>query len=88
MDASGVVILRLAEHHAITVEQHVVDSAIEEVIAGQLDVEPTLEEVFADAELEHRISAVYPDIRASIAVGVHIEVGLQEPVAGQRDEVA
>ena len=39
-----------------------VDASIEEVVACQFDVETALEEVFADAEREHWISAVNPNI--------------------------
>ena len=76
LNATGIVVLHFLEHHAVAVKHNIIDAAIEEVIACQLDIETALEEVFADAEREHGIGAVNPDIRACIAVGVHIEVGL------------
>ena len=81
-------VFHLAEHHAVAEEHHVVDAAIEEVVTSQLDIEPTLEEVFADTEREHRISAVDPDVRTCVAVGVHVEVSLKEPVVRQYYDVA
>ena len=75
MDATGVVVLHLANHQTVAIEREAVDATIEEVIACQLDVEPTLEEVFTDAEREYRIGAVEPGILL-VAVRVHIEVGL------------
>ena len=76
MDATGIVILHLAVHHPIAVKHDMVDATIEEIAACQFDIETMLEEVFADAEREHGISAVNPNVRASIAVSVHIEVSL------------
>lgn len=76
LDATGVVVLRLAQHHAVAVEHDVVDGAIEEVIACQLDIETAAEEVLADTKREHGIGAVNPKVRACVAVGVHVEVGL------------
>ena len=80
LDATGVVVFHLAEHHPIAVKHDMVDAAVEEVITCQLDIETMLEEVFTDTEREHWISAVNPDIRACVAVSVHVEVGLQQPV--------
>ena len=57
MDATGVVVLHLAEHHSVAVEREAVNGPVEEVVACQLHVQTTLEEVFADAEREHRIGA-------------------------------
>ena len=62
LDATGVVVLRFAEHHPITVKHDMVDAAIKEIISCQFDVETVLEEVFADAEREHWISAVNPNV--------------------------
>ena len=62
LDATGIVVLHLAEHHPIAVKHDMVDAAIEEVITCQLDIEAVLEEVFADAEREHWMSAVNPNI--------------------------
>ena len=53
-----------------------VDAAIEEVVTCQFDIETVLEEVFADTERKHWVGTVNQDIRACIAVSVHIEVGL------------
>ena len=33
LDATGIVVLHLAEHHAITVEREAIDASIEKVIA-------------------------------------------------------
>ena len=87
LDATGVVVLHLLEHHAITIEREAVDATIEEIIACQLDVKPSLKEVLANAKRQHRISAVEPDILL-IAISVQVEVGLQQPVVGQRNDVA
>ena len=62
LDATGVVVLRFAEHHPITVKHDMVDAAIKEIISCQFDVETVLEEVFADAEREHSICTINPDI--------------------------
>ena len=53
-----------------------IDTAIENIVTGQFNIQTALEEVFADAEREHWISAVNPNVWACIAVSVHIEVGL------------
>ena len=87
LDATRVVVLHLAEHHAVAVEREAVDGPVEEVVACQLHVQTTLEEVFADAEREHRIGTVEPDVLL-VAVGVHAEISLQEPVVGECDDVA
>ena len=76
LDATGIVVLHFPKHHPIAVKHNMVDAAIEEVVACQFDIETVLEEVFADAEREHWIGTVNQDIRACIAVSVHIEVGL------------
>ena len=39
-----------------------VDATIEEVVTCQFDIESALEEVFADAEREHGIGAVNPNV--------------------------
>ena len=57
-----------------------VDAAIEKVIAWEFDIETVLEEVFADTERKHWVDTVNQDIRACIAVSVHVEVGLKQPV--------
>ena len=62
LDATGIVVLHLTVHHSIAVKHDMVDASIEEVVACQFDVETALEEVFADAEREHWISAVNPNI--------------------------
>ena len=62
LDATGIVVLHLTVHHPIAVKHDMVDASIEEVVACQFDVETALEEVFADAEREHWISAVNPNI--------------------------
>ena len=61
-DAAGVVVLHLAKHHAVAVKHDMVDAAVQEVVAGQFDVKPTLEEIFADTEREHGIGAVNPNV--------------------------
>ena len=87
LDATGVVVLHLANHKAIAVEGEAVDAAIEEVVACQLNIEPTPEEVLTDAEGEYRVSAVEPGILL-IAVGMHAKVSLYQPVMGQCDDIA
>ena len=62
LDATGIVVLHLTVHHPIAVKHDMVDASIEEVVACQFDVETALEEVFADAEREHWISAVNPNV--------------------------
>ena len=62
LDATRVVVLHLTVHHPIAVKHDMVDASIEEVVACQFDVETVLEEVFADAEREHRVSAVNPNV--------------------------
>lgn len=62
LDATGIVVLHLAKHHAVAVKHDMVDAAVQEVVAGQFDVKPTLEEVFADTEREHGIGAVNPNV--------------------------
>ena len=62
LDATGIVVLHFTKHHPIAVKHDMVDAAIENVITGQFDVETALEEVFADAEREHWISAVNPNV--------------------------
>ena len=62
LDAAGVVVLHLAEHHAVAVKHNMVDAAIEEVVTCQLDIQTSLEEVLADAEREHWIDAINPNI--------------------------
>lgn len=62
LDATGIVVLHFPKHHPIAVKHNMVDAAVQEVVAGQFDVKPTLEEVFADAEREHGIGAVNPNV--------------------------
>ena len=88
LDATGVVVLHLTKHHPIAVEHDMVDAAVKEIVACQFDIETVLEEVFTDTKREHWISAVNPDVRASITVGMHVKVGLQHPVAGQHNDIA
>jgi hypothetical protein len=76
LDATGVVVLHFPKHHPVAVKHDMVDAAIEEVVACQFDIETVLEEVFADTERKHWVGTVNHDIRACIAVSVHIEVGL------------
>ena len=64
-----------------------VDAAIENVVTSQFNIQTVLEEVFADTERKHWVGTVNQDIRACIAVSVHIEVGLQQPVMGQCDDI-
>ena len=61
-DAAGVVVLHFTKHHPIAVKHDMVDAAVQKVVAGQFDVKPTLEEVFADTEREHGIGAVNPNV--------------------------
>ena len=49
-DAARVIVLRLAEHHAVEVERSTAYTLVEEVVTRQFDVETPLEEVFTDAE--------------------------------------
>ena len=62
LDATGIVVLHFPKHHPIAVKHNMVDAAVQEVVAGQFDVKPTLEEVFADTEREHGIGAVNPNV--------------------------
>ena len=62
LDTTGVVVFHLAEHHTVAVEYDMVDTAIKEIVACQLDIEAMLEEVFAYTEREHWIGAVYIDV--------------------------
>ena len=62
LDATGIVVLHFLKHHPIAVKHNMVDAAIEEVVTCQFDIESALEEVFADAEREHWISAVNPNV--------------------------
>ena len=62
LDATGIVVLHFPKHHPIAVKHYMVDAAVQEVVAGQFDVKPTLEEVFADTEREHGIGAVNPNV--------------------------
>ena len=62
LDATGIVVLHFPKHHPIAVKHDMVDAAVQEVVAGQFDVKPTLEEVFADTEREHGIGAVNPNV--------------------------
>ena len=62
LDAAGIVVLHFPKHHPIAVKHDMVDAAVQEVVAGQFDVKPTLEEVFADTEREHGIGAVNPNV--------------------------
>ena len=80
LDATGIVVLHFPKHHPIAVKHNMVDAAIEEVVACQFDIESALEEVFADAERELWIGTVNIDVWTCVAMGVHIEVGLQQPV--------
>ena len=50
LDATGVVVLHLAVHHAVAVEHDMVDTTIEEIVACQFDIKTVLEEVFTDTE--------------------------------------
>ena len=87
LDATGIVVIHLAKHKTIAVKGKAVDAAVEEVVTCQFDVEAAFEEILADTEREHRLGAVEPGVLL-IAVSVHVEVGLQEPVVGQGDDVA
>ena len=87
-DAAGVVVLHLAEHHAIAIEREAIDASIEEVIAWELDVKATFAEVLADTKRKDRICTVEIGIRAGVTMSVHIEVCLHKPVVRQGDYVA
>ena len=80
LDATGIVVLHFPKHHPIAVKHDMVDAAIEEVITWEFDIQTVLEEVFADTEQEHWIGAVNIDVWTCVAVGVHVEVCLQQPV--------
>lgn len=62
LDTTGIVVLRLAEHHAVAVKHDMVDATIEEIVSCQLDIETVLEEVFTDTERKHWVGAVNPDV--------------------------
>ena len=62
LDTTGVVVFHLAEHHTVAVEYDMVDTAIKEIVACQLDIQTAFEKVFADAEREHSICTINPDI--------------------------
>ena len=81
-ETARVVVLRFAEYHAVKVECAFADALIEEIVRRELDVEPSLEQVLADAEREHRVGGFNLEVRACVAVCVYIEVGLQQPVVG------
>ena len=88
MDATGIVVLRFTKRHAVEIERAVADALIEEVITRQFDVEPMLEQVFADTKGEHGVGGFDLEVGACVAMRVHVEVGLQEPVVrqgGRRD---
>ena len=87
LDATGVIVLLFTDHQAVAIECEAVDAAIEEVAASQLNIEPALEEILADAEREYRVSAIEPCILL-IAVGVHAKVSLQQPIMGQCHDIA
>ena len=53
-----------------------IDTAIENVVTSQFNIQTVLEEVFADTEREHWIGTVNIDVWTCVTVGVHIEVGL------------
>ena len=62
LDAAGVVVFHLSEHHAVAVECEAVDAAIEEVVAREFHVETTPKEVLAHAERQHGVGAVEPGV--------------------------
>ena len=62
LDATGIVVPHLSEHHAVAVKHDMVDATIEEIVSCQLDIETVLEEVFADTERKHWVGAVNPDV--------------------------
>ena len=76
------------EHHAIAIEREAINASIEKVIAWELDVKAAFEEILANTEREDGVSAVETGIRASVAVGMHVEVCLHKPVVRQGDYVA
>ena len=76
LDATGVVVLHFAKHHPIAIKHDMVDATIEEIVSCQFDIETVLEEVFTDTKRKHWVGTVNQDIRACIAVSMHIEVGL------------
>ena len=87
-DKSGIVVLRFTKRHAVEIERAAADALIEEVITRQFDVEPMLEQVFADTKGEHGVGGFDLEVGACVAMRVHVEVGLQEPVVRQSDDVA
>ena len=62
LDATGIVVLHLAKHHAVAVKHDMVDATIEDVVTCQFDIETMLEEVFADTKRKHWIGTVNIDV--------------------------
>ena len=62
LDATGIVVLHFTKHHPIAVKHDMIDTAIENVVTCQFDIESALEEVFADAERKYRIGTVNIDV--------------------------
>ena len=50
LDATGVVVLHLANHKAVAIEGEAINTVIKEVVTCQFNVETTLKEILADAE--------------------------------------
>ena len=87
-DVTRVVVLGLAEYHAVEIERGAPDALVKEVVAREFNVQAMFEQVFADAKGEHGVGRFYLAVRACIAMSVHAEVGLQHPVVRQGYDVA
>ena len=62
LDATGIIVLHFTKHHPIAVKHDMIDTAIENIVTSQFNIQTVLEEVFADTEREHGIGAVNPNV--------------------------
>jgi hypothetical protein len=62
LDATGIVVLHFTKHHPIAVKHDMIDTAIENIVTSQFNIQTVLEEVFADTEREHWIGTVNIDV--------------------------
>ena len=88
LDATGIVVLHLGKHEAIAVDREATDTPVEDIVAWEFDVKATFAKVLADTKRKYGVGAVEIGICTTVAVGVHIEVGLNQPVVWKRDDVA
>ena len=62
LDATGIVVLHFPKHHPIAVKHDMIDTAIENIVTSQFNIQSVLEEVFAHTEREHWIGTVNIDV--------------------------